>query len=154
MGAGGAPAVRVRAPPEARRTLWSTPSSAPRPSTTSSAAWAPGAGTPSWSTFKYPANAPDLNNEAIRLIRSGADAYLFASYVSDAILFMRTLKLRGASPRLIWGQNAGFTNPDFVKGIGKDLHGLTFPPWLRQGKLKLCSAYLLLPRIWFLSLSR
>lgn len=74
--------------------------------------------------FKYPANAPDLTSEVIRLMGSGADAYLFASYVSDAILFMRTLKLRQASPRLIWGQNAGFTNPDFVKAIGKDLHGV------------------------------
>lgn len=74
--------------------------------------------------FKYPANSPDLTSEVIRLMGSGADAYLFASYVSDAILFLRTLKLRQASPRLIWGQDAGFTNPDFVKAIGKDLHGV------------------------------
>lgn len=74
--------------------------------------------------FKYPANSPDLTSETIRLIGSEANAYLFASYVSDSILFMRTLKLRGASPRLIWGQDAGFTNPDFVKAIGKDLHGV------------------------------
>ena len=74
--------------------------------------------------LKYPANAPDLTSEAIRLMGSGAQAYLFASYVSDAILFMRTLKLRGASPRLLWGQDAGFTNPDFARAIGRDLHGV------------------------------
>ncbi|WP_324717214.1 ABC transporter substrate-binding protein [Carboxydochorda subterranea] len=74
--------------------------------------------------IKYPANSPDLTSEAIRLASSGADAYLFISYVSDAILFMRTLRLRQAAPKLIWGQDAGFTNPDFVKAIGKDLHGV------------------------------
>jgi branched-chain amino acid transport system substrate-binding protein len=74
--------------------------------------------------FKYPANAPDLTSETMRLMGSGADCYLFVSYVSDAILFMRTLKMMGAAPNLIWGQDAGFTNPDFVKAIGKDLHGV------------------------------
>ncbi|MBO8142791.1 MAG: ABC transporter substrate-binding protein [Firmicutes bacterium] len=74
--------------------------------------------------IQYTSNSPDLTSETTRLVNSGADAYLFVSYVSDAILFMRTLKLLGASPTLIWGQDAGFTNPDFVDAIGPDLHGV------------------------------
>jgi len=74
--------------------------------------------------MRYQANSPDLTSEVTRLVNSGADTYLFASYVSDAILFMRTLALRGAKPALIWGQNAGFTNPDFVQALGANLHGV------------------------------
>jgi len=74
--------------------------------------------------MRYQANSPDLTSETARLVNSGADVYLFASYVSDAILFMRTLALRGAKPTLIWGQNAGFTNPDFVQALGPALHGV------------------------------
>lgn len=74
--------------------------------------------------MRYQANSPDLTSEVARLVNSGADAYLFASYVSDSILFMRTLALRGAKPALIWGQNAGFTNPDFVSALGPELHGV------------------------------
>lgn len=74
--------------------------------------------------LRYTANSPDLTSESARLVNSGADTYLFASYVSDAILFLRTLRLRGATPTLVWGQNAGFTNPDFVHALGADLHGV------------------------------
>lgn len=74
--------------------------------------------------IKYPHAAPDLTSEALRLIASGADCFLFFPYVADAILWIKTLKGLGAKPILIWGQDAGFTNPDFVKTLHKDLHGI------------------------------
>jgi len=74
--------------------------------------------------IKYPHAAPDLTSEAMRLIASGADCFLFYPYVADAILWIKTLKALKAKPVLIWGQDAGFTNPDFVKACGKDIHGV------------------------------
>jgi branched-chain amino acid transport system substrate-binding protein len=68
--------------------------------------------------FKYPHKAADLTSEARRLMASGADVYLFAPYLADAILFVKTLKELRASPALIWGQDAGFVEPDFHKTLG------------------------------------
>ena len=74
--------------------------------------------------FKYPATAADLTSEAGRLKASGANSYLFASYLADSILFIKTLKELGASPRLIWGQDAGFVEADFPKTLGAAVNGI------------------------------
>jgi branched-chain amino acid transport system substrate-binding protein len=74
--------------------------------------------------FKYPHTAADLSSEARRLMASGANTYLFASYLADSILFIKTLKELGAKPRLIWGQDAGFVEPDFAKTLGSAVNGI------------------------------
>lgn len=75
-------------------------------------------------SFKYPHEAADLSSESSRLIASEASCYLFCSYVADSILFMKTLKEMHATPRLIWGQDAGFIIPDFYKTLGADVNGI------------------------------
>lgn len=75
-------------------------------------------------SFKYPHEAASLDSEAGRLVASEADCYLFASYLADSILFMKTLKGLKATPRLIWGQDAGFIIPDFYKTLGADVNGI------------------------------
>jgi branched-chain amino acid transport system substrate-binding protein len=74
--------------------------------------------------FKYPHEAADLTSEARRMMASGANTYLFASYLADSILFIKTLKELGAKPRLIWGQDAGFVEPDFAKTLGSAANGI------------------------------
>ncbi len=74
--------------------------------------------------FKYPHASADLSSEARRMKASGANTYLFASYLADSILFIKTLKEIGASPRLIWGQDAGFVEPDFHKTLGSAVNGI------------------------------
>ncbi len=74
--------------------------------------------------FKYPHKAADLTSESRRLIASNASTFLFAPYVADAILFIKTLKEMKASPRLIWGQDAGFIEADFYKTLGADVNGI------------------------------
>jgi branched-chain amino acid transport system substrate-binding protein len=49
---------------------------------------------------------------------------LFASYLADSILMIRTLKGMKASPRLFWGQNAGFEMADFTKTLWADTNGI------------------------------
>jgi branched-chain amino acid transport system substrate-binding protein len=75
-------------------------------------------------SFKYPHKAADLTSEARRMIASKADCYLFAPYVADAILFIKTLKEMRAAPKLIWGQDAGFIIPDFYKTLGAAVNGI------------------------------
>jgi branched-chain amino acid transport system substrate-binding protein len=74
--------------------------------------------------FKYPHTAADLSSEARRMMASGADCYLFIPYLPDAILFVKTLKELGATPRLVWGQDAGFVEPDFPKTLGAAVNGI------------------------------
>jgi branched-chain amino acid transport system substrate-binding protein len=49
---------------------------------------------------------------------------LFACYLSDSILMIRTLKGMKASPGFFWGQNAGFEMADFHKILGADINGV------------------------------
>jgi branched-chain amino acid transport system substrate-binding protein len=72
----------------------------------------------------YSANAPDLTSEAQALIAAKPDCMLFASYLSDSILMIRTLKGMKASPRFFWGQDAGFEMADFTKTLGADTNGV------------------------------
>jgi branched-chain amino acid transport system substrate-binding protein len=72
----------------------------------------------------YDAKSPDLTSEAQALINAKPDAMLFASYLSDSILMIRTLKGMKASPRFFWGQNAGFEMADFPKTLGADTNGV------------------------------
>lgn len=88
--------------------------------------------------FKYPHKAADLTSESRKLIASKAPTFLFAPYVADAILFVKTLKEMKASPRLIWGQDAGFIEADFYKTLGADVNGILtrdlFSPQLEKIK--------------------
>jgi branched-chain amino acid transport system substrate-binding protein len=74
--------------------------------------------------FLYSANSPDLTSEAQALIAAKPDGMLFACYLSDSILMIRTLKGMKAAPRLFWGQDAGFEMADFPKTLGADTNGV------------------------------
>jgi branched-chain amino acid transport system substrate-binding protein len=71
----------------------------------------------------YAAKSPDLSSEVQSLIAAKPDAMLFASYTSDAILMIKTLKSMKAKPKLIWGQDAGFDKPEF-RALGADIEGI------------------------------
>lgn len=75
-------------------------------------------------SFLYAFESPDLTSESRRLTASGADVYLFASYLSDSILYIKTLKSMRAAPKILWGQDAGFIQPDFVEALGADINGV------------------------------
>jgi len=49
---------------------------------------------------------------------------LFASYTSDAILMVKTLKAQKVSPKIIWGQDAGFEKPEFRSTLGDSIVGI------------------------------
>jgi branched-chain amino acid transport system substrate-binding protein len=86
----------------------------------------------------YAAKSPDLSSEVRSLKAVKPDIMLFASYASDAILMMKTLKAEKAAPKMIWGQNAGFEAPEFRSTLGDDVIGIltrtVFAPQVGQVK--------------------
>jgi len=86
----------------------------------------------------YAAKSTDLSSEVGSLKAVKPDAMLFASYASDAILMLKTLKAQKAQPKLIWGQDAGFEAPEFKDNLRDGIIGVltrtVFLPKLAQVK--------------------
>jgi branched-chain amino acid transport system substrate-binding protein len=72
----------------------------------------------------YASKSADLSSEVRSLKAVKPDVMLFASYTSDAILMVKTLKAQKAQPKVIWGQDAGFEKPEFRSTLGDDLVGI------------------------------
>jgi branched-chain amino acid transport system substrate-binding protein len=72
----------------------------------------------------YNSSSPDLTQEARALVSAKPDVMLFASYLPDALLMIRTLKDMKASTNFLWGQNTGFEMADFSKALGADTNGI------------------------------
>ena len=72
----------------------------------------------------YASKSPDVSSEVRSLKGAKPDVMLFVSYTADAILFIKTLKAQKASPKIIWGQDAGFETPEFRKTLGSDIEGV------------------------------
>jgi branched-chain amino acid transport system substrate-binding protein len=72
----------------------------------------------------YAANSADLSSEVRSLKAARPDVMLFASYTSDAILLVKTLKAQKAQPKIIWGQDAGFEKPEFRESLGDSIQGI------------------------------
>jgi len=72
----------------------------------------------------YSAKAPDLSSEVRSLKAARPDVMLFASYTSDAILMVKTLKAQKVTAKIIWGQDAGFEKPEFRNTLGDSIEGI------------------------------
>jgi branched-chain amino acid transport system substrate-binding protein len=72
----------------------------------------------------YAAKSADLSSEVRSLKAARPDAMLFASYTSDAILMIKTLKAQQASAKIVWGQDAGFETPEFRESLGDAIEGV------------------------------
>ena len=71
----------------------------------------------------YAAKSPDLSSEVQSMIATKPGAMLFASYTSDALLMVKTLKSMKAKPKVVWGQDAGFDKPEF-RALGAEIEGI------------------------------
>ena len=72
----------------------------------------------------YAKESPDLSSEVRSLKAARPGAMLFASYTSDAILMVKTLKAQKVKPKIIWGQDAGFEKPEFRDTLGDSIVGI------------------------------
>jgi branched-chain amino acid transport system substrate-binding protein len=72
----------------------------------------------------YPATTTEVNAEVQRVKTAAPDVIMQASYVPDALLFMRGYKQQGVNVKAILAQDAGFIDPNFLKAIGGDAEGV------------------------------
>ena len=67
----------------------------------------------------YPANTSEVQSEVQKVKASNPDVIFIASYLSDSLLYMKTFKQQGVDIPII-AQDAGFVDPGFIAGLGKD----------------------------------
>ena len=72
----------------------------------------------------YSTNAATLSTEVQRLAAAKPDVAIFASYLSDALLFVRTMHQLGYAPPVFIANDAGFATAQFVKEDGAITTGL------------------------------
>lgn len=68
----------------------------------------------------YPAKTTQLTSEVQTLKAANPNLVLQSSYTADAILSIKTYKELGFAPDMILANNAGFTDTDFIRTLGKD----------------------------------
>jgi branched-chain amino acid transport system substrate-binding protein len=68
----------------------------------------------------YPAKTTQLTSEVQALKAANPNLVLQSSYTADAILSMKTYKELGFAPDMILANNAGFTDTEFIRTLGKD----------------------------------
>jgi branched-chain amino acid transport system substrate-binding protein len=68
----------------------------------------------------YPAKSTQLTSEIQTLKAGNPQVVMQSSYLGDAIMAMKTYKELGFSPDMILANNAGFTDTEFIRTLGKD----------------------------------
>jgi len=72
----------------------------------------------------YPATTTEVNAEVQKVKAATPDVLMQASYLPDALLFMRGYKQQGVAVKAILAQDAGFIDPGFIKTLGPDAEGV------------------------------
>jgi branched-chain amino acid transport system substrate-binding protein len=68
----------------------------------------------------YPAKSTQLTSEVQTLKAAAPNVLLQSSYLGDALLSMKADKELGFAPDMVLANDAGFTDTDFIKTLGKD----------------------------------
>lgn len=78
----------------------------------------------------YGANSASLTAEVQKLAAAKADVAIFASYTSDAMLFVRTMREAKYAPPVLLANDAGFIDSRFITEMGAQVQGvLTRDVW-------------------------
>ena len=72
----------------------------------------------------YSAGTASVNAETQKLAQAKPDVAIFASYTSDSILFVRTMRETGYAPPVFLANDAGFIDSRFVSEVGPQVQGL------------------------------
>jgi branched-chain amino acid transport system substrate-binding protein len=72
----------------------------------------------------YSANTTDVQSQVLQLKEKRPDVVIMISYQSDAILYAKTMQALDYKPSLMMADNAGFSDPSFVKSVGKLAKGV------------------------------
>lgn len=78
----------------------------------------------------YAAGSPSVTAEVQKLAGAKPDVAIFASYTSDAMLFVRTMRESKYAPPVFLANDAGFIDSRFVQEVGPQVQGvLTRDVW-------------------------
>lgn len=72
----------------------------------------------------YNANSTDVSAEVLQLKGKNPDVVIFVSYTSDALLFTKTMETLDYSPKMVIGDDTGFSDPTYIKNVGNIAQGL------------------------------
>jgi branched-chain amino acid transport system substrate-binding protein len=67
----------------------------------------------------YASNATDVQSQVLQLKEKKPDVVLMISYTSDAILFAKTMQAQDYKPPMLLADDAGYSDPSFIKAVGK-----------------------------------
>jgi branched-chain amino acid transport system substrate-binding protein len=95
-------------------TLWGTET------TKLEATLAPAGGYNLVKQITYPAKSTQLTSEVQTLKAAAPKVVMQSSYLGDALLAMKTYKELGFSPEMLLANDAGFSDTEFIKTLGKD----------------------------------
>jgi branched-chain amino acid transport system substrate-binding protein len=82
----------------------------------------------------YSANTTDVSSQVLQLEDKKPDAIIFASYTSDIIRYMKTLKNFSYRPPVIIGDDTGFSDPSFIANVGNIAQGVLDRSAWEKGK--------------------
>src|SRR5947209_14634403 len=72
----------------------------------------------------YSANTTDVQSQVLQLKDKKPDVVIMISYTSDAILYAKTMQALDYKPPMMIADNAGFSDPSFIKAVGKLAQGV------------------------------
>jgi branched-chain amino acid transport system substrate-binding protein len=67
----------------------------------------------------YTVNATDVQSQVLQLKEKNPDVVIMISYTSDAILFAKTMQALDYKPAMLLADDAGYSDPSFIKAVGK-----------------------------------
>jgi branched-chain amino acid transport system substrate-binding protein len=67
----------------------------------------------------YTANATDVQSQVLQLKEKKPDVVIMIVYTSDAILFAKTMQALDYKPPMLLADDAGYSDPSFIKAVGK-----------------------------------
>ncbi|MFB9267184.1 ABC transporter substrate-binding protein [Bradyrhizobium erythrophlei] len=67
----------------------------------------------------YTTNATDVQSQVLQLKEKKPDVVIMISYTSDAILFAKTMQALDYKPPMLLADDAGYSDPSFIKAVGK-----------------------------------
>src|SRR3954453_19462421 len=71
----------------------------------------------------YAANATDVQSQVLQLKEKKPDVVIMITYTSDAILFAKTMQALDYKPPMLLADDAGYSDPSFIKAVGKISQG-------------------------------
>ena len=73
--------------------------------------------------ISYGVNATDVQSQVLQLKEKKPDVIIMISYTSDAILYAKTMQALDYKPPMLLADDAGYSDPSFIKAVGKSSQG-------------------------------